>query len=103
MLPSPIVSSGSILALWFTTDFAVSAQGFKAVYEGKTVCEDEFDARTAALRDKQTVSRLIEMCCKVSGLENVVGLIVKSELKTAGKQVFTTSAAFRNNIWFIGK
>ncbi|TNN72359.1 CUB and sushi domain-containing protein 1 [Liparis tanakae] len=34
MLPSPIVSSGSILALWFTTDFAVSAQGFKAVYEG---------------------------------------------------------------------
>lgn len=37
MLPSPIVSSGSILALWFTTDFAVSAQGFKAVYEGKTI------------------------------------------------------------------
>lgn len=35
MLPSPIVSSGSILALWFTTDFAVSAQGFKAIYEGK--------------------------------------------------------------------
>uniref|UniRef100_A0A8C1ZS09 CUB and Sushi multiple domains 1 n=1 Tax=Cyprinus carpio TaxID=7962 RepID=A0A8C1ZS09_CYPCA len=33
MLPSPIVSSGSILALWFTTDFAVSAQGFKAIYE----------------------------------------------------------------------
>lgn len=40
MLPSPIVSSGSILALWFTTDFAVSAQGFKAVYEGKTTRED---------------------------------------------------------------
>lgn len=35
MLPSPIVSTGSILALWFTTDFAVSAQGFKAIYEGK--------------------------------------------------------------------
>lgn len=35
MLPSPIVSSGSILALWFTTDFAVSAQGFKAIYEGR--------------------------------------------------------------------
>ncbi|XP_077568652.1 CUB and sushi domain-containing protein 1-like isoform X2 [Stigmatopora nigra] len=33
MIPSPIVSTGSILALWFTTDFAVSAQGFKAVYE----------------------------------------------------------------------
>ncbi|KAF7710922.1 hypothetical protein HF521_009794 [Silurus meridionalis] len=33
MLPSPIVSSGSILAMWFTTDFAVSAQGFKAIYE----------------------------------------------------------------------
>uniref|UniRef100_A0AAQ4PH74 CUB and Sushi multiple domains 1 n=1 Tax=Gasterosteus aculeatus aculeatus TaxID=481459 RepID=A0AAQ4PH74_GASAC len=33
MQPSPLVSSGSILALWFTTDFAVSAQGFKAVYE----------------------------------------------------------------------
>lgn len=39
MLPSPIVSSGSILALWFTTDFAVSAQGFKAVYEGKMTCD----------------------------------------------------------------
>lgn len=24
------------MALWFTTDFAVSAQGFKAIYEGKT-------------------------------------------------------------------
>lgn len=34
-LPSSIVSSGSILTLWFTTDFAVSAQGFKALYEGK--------------------------------------------------------------------
>ncbi|XP_046885306.1 CUB and sushi domain-containing protein 1-like [Hypomesus transpacificus] len=33
MLPSPIVSTGSVLALWFTTDFAVSAQGFKAIYE----------------------------------------------------------------------
>eukprot|EP00062_Callorhinchus_milii_P009370 gi/632953198/ref/XP_007892273.1/ PREDICTED: CUB and sushi domain-containing protein 1 [Callorhinchus milii] len=32
-LPSPIVSTGSILTLWFTTDFAVSAQGFKAAYE----------------------------------------------------------------------
>ncbi|XP_034777574.2 CUB and sushi domain-containing protein 1-like [Acipenser ruthenus] len=32
-LPSPIVSTGSILGLWFTTDFAVSAQGFKAIYE----------------------------------------------------------------------
>lgn len=38
MLPSPIVSSGSILALWFTTDFAVSAQGFKAIYEGRKHC-----------------------------------------------------------------
>ncbi|KAM6977904.1 CUB and sushi domain-containing protein 1a [Aplochiton taeniatus] len=34
LIPSPIVSSGSVLALWFTTDFAVSAQGFKAIYEG---------------------------------------------------------------------
>ncbi|XP_022426555.1 CUB and sushi domain-containing protein 1 [Delphinapterus leucas] len=32
-LPSCIVSTGSILTLWFTTDFAVSAQGFKALYE----------------------------------------------------------------------
>ncbi|XP_075853394.1 CUB and sushi domain-containing protein 1 isoform X2 [Microcebus murinus] len=32
-LPSSIVSTGSILTLWFTTDFAVSAQGFKALYE----------------------------------------------------------------------
>ena len=34
-LPSCIVSTGSILTLWFTTDFAVSAQGFKALYEGR--------------------------------------------------------------------
>ncbi|EOB03473.1 CUB and sushi domain-containing protein 1 [Anas platyrhynchos] len=33
-LPSSIVSTGSILTLCFTTDFAVSAQGFKAIYEG---------------------------------------------------------------------
>ncbi|XP_040499110.1 CUB and sushi domain-containing protein 1 [Ursus maritimus] len=32
-LPSSVVSTGSILTLWFTTDFAVSAQGFKALYE----------------------------------------------------------------------
>ncbi|XP_075413304.1 CUB and sushi domain-containing protein 1 [Tenrec ecaudatus] len=32
-LPSSLVSTGSILTLWFTTDFAVSAQGFKALYE----------------------------------------------------------------------
>lgn len=32
-IPSSIVSTGSILTLWFTTDFAVSAQGFKALYE----------------------------------------------------------------------
>ncbi|KAM5264090.1 CUB and sushi domain-containing protein 1 [Ctenodactylus gundi] len=32
-LPSSIVSSGSVLTLWLTTDFAVSAQGFKALYE----------------------------------------------------------------------
>ena len=34
-LPSSIVSTGSILTLWFTTDFAVSAQGFRALYEGR--------------------------------------------------------------------
>ncbi|XP_040823013.1 CUB and sushi domain-containing protein 1 [Ochotona curzoniae] len=32
-LPSSMVSTGSILTLWFTTDFAVSAQGFRALYE----------------------------------------------------------------------
>ncbi|XP_036084876.1 CUB and sushi domain-containing protein 1 isoform X1 [Rousettus aegyptiacus] len=32
-LPSSVVSTGSVLTLWFTTDFAVSAQGFKALYE----------------------------------------------------------------------
>lgn len=35
-LPSSVVSTGSVLTLWFTTDFAVSAQGFKALYEGRT-------------------------------------------------------------------
>ncbi|XP_043915905.1 CUB and sushi domain-containing protein 2-like [Protopterus annectens] len=32
-LPPPIVSTGRILTLWLTTDYAVSAQGFKAIYE----------------------------------------------------------------------
>ncbi|KAG5194306.1 hypothetical protein JEQ12_013103 [Ovis aries] len=40
-LPSSIVSSGSILTLWFTTDFAVSAQGFKALYEEVFGLNDE--------------------------------------------------------------
>uniref|UniRef100_A0A8K9V7L3 CUB and Sushi multiple domains 2 n=1 Tax=Oncorhynchus mykiss TaxID=8022 RepID=A0A8K9V7L3_ONCMY len=32
-LPSPIVSTGPILTLWLLTDYAVSGQGFKAVFE----------------------------------------------------------------------
>lgn len=35
-LPSPIVSTGSRLTLWLLSDYAVSGQGFKAIYEGKT-------------------------------------------------------------------
>lgn len=35
-LPSPIVSTGSRLTLWLLSDYAVSGQGFKAVYEGNT-------------------------------------------------------------------
>lgn len=57
MLPSPVVSSGSILALWFTTDFAVSAQGFKAVYEGKTVCEGAYDVWMLVVIRRQCLSQ----------------------------------------------
>ncbi|KAI4818315.1 hypothetical protein KUCAC02_011659, partial [Chaenocephalus aceratus] len=32
-LPSPIVSTGSRITLWLLSDYAVSGQGFKAVYE----------------------------------------------------------------------
>uniref|UniRef100_A0A3Q1CLJ1 CUB and Sushi multiple domains 2 n=1 Tax=Amphiprion ocellaris TaxID=80972 RepID=A0A3Q1CLJ1_AMPOC len=32
-LPSPIVSTGSRLTLWLLSDYAVSGQGFKAIYE----------------------------------------------------------------------
>uniref|UniRef100_A0A8C6L3G6 CUB and Sushi multiple domains 2 n=1 Tax=Nothobranchius furzeri TaxID=105023 RepID=A0A8C6L3G6_NOTFU len=32
-LPSPVVSTGSRLTLWLLSDYAVSGQGFKAVYE----------------------------------------------------------------------
>lgn len=32
-LPAPIVSTGSRLTLWLLSDYAVSGQGFKAVYE----------------------------------------------------------------------
>ena len=34
-LPSPIVSTGPRLTLWLLSDYAVSGQGFKAIYEGK--------------------------------------------------------------------
>lgn len=34
-LPSPIVSTGSMLTLWLLSDYAVSGQGFKVNYEGK--------------------------------------------------------------------
>uniref|UniRef100_A0A9J8ATL8 CUB and Sushi multiple domains 2 n=1 Tax=Cyprinus carpio carpio TaxID=630221 RepID=A0A9J8ATL8_CYPCA len=34
-LPAPIVSTGPRLTLWLLSDYAVSGQGFKAVYEGK--------------------------------------------------------------------
>ncbi|KAI1241193.1 CUB and sushi domain-containing protein 1, partial [Lamprotornis superbus] len=53
-LPSSIVSTGSILTLCFTTDFAVSAQGFKAIYEAEWdlivsgICRDR-EKRTAFL------------------------------------------------------
>ncbi|XP_042194838.1 CUB and sushi domain-containing protein 1 [Callorhinchus milii] len=32
-VPPPVVSSGSVVSLWLTSDYAVSAQGFRAVYE----------------------------------------------------------------------
>lgn len=35
-IPPPVTSSGSIFSLRLTSDFAVSAHGFKVVYEGKT-------------------------------------------------------------------
>lgn len=35
-LPSPIVSTGSRITLWLLSDYAVSGQGFKAVYEGNS-------------------------------------------------------------------
>lgn len=34
-MPSPVTSSGSIFSLRLTSDFAVSAHGFKVAYEGK--------------------------------------------------------------------
>lgn len=36
-LPPPIVSTGSRLTLWLLSDYAVSGQGFKAVYEGNSI------------------------------------------------------------------
>lgn len=34
-IPPPFTSSGSIFSLRLTSDFAVSAHGFKVAYEGK--------------------------------------------------------------------
>lgn len=36
-IPPPVTSSGSIFSLRLTSDFAVSAHGFKAFYEGKNI------------------------------------------------------------------
>lgn len=38
-LPPPIVSTGARLTLWLLSDYAVSGQGFKAAYEGKSEIE----------------------------------------------------------------
>lgn len=38
-LPPPIVSTGARLTLWLLSDYAVSGQGFKAVYEGRSGME----------------------------------------------------------------
>lgn len=35
-LPAPIVSTGPVLSLWLVSDYAVSAQGFQASYEGES-------------------------------------------------------------------
>lgn len=35
-LPAPVTSTGSIFSLRLTSDFAVSAHGFKIYYEGET-------------------------------------------------------------------
>lgn len=37
-LPAPIVSTGVVLSLWLVSDYAVSAQGFQANYEGECPC-----------------------------------------------------------------
>ncbi|TRY98525.1 hypothetical protein DNTS_025144 [Danionella cerebrum] len=45
-LPAPIVSTGPRLTLWLLSDYAVSGQGFKAFYEGKTLnVSSHFTAR----------------------------------------------------------
>lgn len=88
-LPSSIVSSGSILTLWFTTDFAVSAQGFKALYEGKvlavhphTPCEDGFTLARKAVHTNRS-------CCFLRGSNGSnVGLLCFD----AGRMPFTVMA-----------
>lgn len=93
MLPSPIVSSGSILALWFTTDFAVSAQGFKAVYEGKAcVWGCACDAwRVPPLIDSFHLHRTAtEACWKKTKQDKTTTNLINSNSELKNGRVFET-------------
>lgn len=41
-LPPPVTSTKSVFSLRLTSDFAVSAHGFKVYYEGKTLLTKDF-------------------------------------------------------------
>lgn len=67
-LPSSIVSSGSILTLWFTTDFAVSAQGFKALYEGKMLATHHPHPLAGGFTLARKAVHTNQSCCFKGGL-----------------------------------
>lgn len=67
-LPSSVVSTGSILTLWFTTDFAVSAQGFKALYEGRMLTVPYAHPRSRCAHPGHSALRTV--------MQTEVGLVV---------------------------
>lgn len=78
-LPSSIVSTGSLLTLWFTTDFAVSAQGFKAMYEGRRLPRLASHNRTCCwgMMVWMQSGRMVEVLdCSLIGWQN--GMLVSS-------------------------
>lgn len=70
-IPPPVTSSGSVFSLRLTSDFAVSAHGFKVVYEGKKNIDFFFSFNVVKLQQKKR-SFLSTKTCTGESLHAVI-------------------------------